>query len=51
MNLNYTGMAFLGARTPLRPLDVKLKVKVKVKAKKFRNSMLLLELLDDLQFC
>ena len=41
-------MAFLGARTPLRPLEVKLKVKVK--AKKFRNNMLLLELLDDLQY-
>ena len=32
----------LGAKAPLGPLDVK----VKVKAKKLRNSMILLELLD-----
>ena len=51
MNLNYTGNVFLGARAPLRLLDVKVKVKVKVKAKKFRNNMLLLELLNDLQLC
>ena len=36
---------FLGARAPLGPLDVK------VKPKKFRNHIILLELLDDLQLC
>ena len=40
-------LSFLGARAPLGPLDVE----VKVKAKKFRNSMILLELLEDLQLC
>ena len=38
-------LVFLGARAPLGSLDVK------VKAKKFRNSMILLELLNDLQLC
>ena len=35
----------------LGPLDVKVKVKVKVKPKKLRNSMILPELLDNLQLC
>ena len=42
---------FLGAKAPLGPQDVKVKVKVKVKAKKFRNSMILPELPDDLIHC
>ena len=40
---------FLGAKAPLGPLDEK--EKEKVKAKKFRNSMILPELLDDLRLC
>ena len=36
------GFGFLGAKAPLGPIDVK------VKPKKFRNSMIMLELLDDL---
>ena len=44
-------MIFLGAKAPLGPLDEKEKEKgkEKVKAKKFRNSMILPELLDNLR--
>ena len=42
-------VAFLGAKAPLEPLDVK--VKVKVEAKKFRKCQIMLKLLDDLSFC